>query len=215
MMTVEWEMRAEEEVVKEETYVTIPLPRLQILTIHSINKTDNSLLHDIPHPIPKLSLASSFLSHLNPSTLIIHPETTANDSDWDSFDISRSVWTQAAATWTRVRSICLIDCYFPNIFDLDPNGFRKVLEPEDLLRCEPSIFFSYHFTGRKGGYGGELWRGDLLEFLLEECETWLSMEEDCILVEVGVGRRDRYALKKDIERLGEKWKGVVRSQSFL
>lgn len=51
---------------------------------------------------------------------------------------------------------------------------------------------------------------NLVGFMFDWCEHWPSVTKEGIRVVVGADQEDLDALKKDIEKLDEEWKGLVR-----
>lgn len=197
-------------------YKPVLLRRLRHLCVRMFDDYDD--LAD--QYTPNLFLSANFLSHLNPSSLAMQL-VVGEDRRWQLREIPRSVWFQATSTWNRLRSISLIDIEFPELYDRrhvvdgDQHRTYEHLTPSDLPGCTMSISLSWTFTKHIGGHDrATTHRVDEEDWspVLKMCnlvDSWSRVQGLDVPVTVGARRKDRAALREDMEELSEEFRSRI------
>jgi hypothetical protein len=196
------------EAIETFTYSPILLPHLKHLHIRS-RMADNGGAAGFT---PALSLASNFLSRLNPHSLALSPHASTDlDQYWVCIGTSRPIWERATSTWTRLRSISFIDC--SRIWLETGVSAAEGLSPRHVPASASSIAFSWSFTQKVGGYAGAAKQGisegngPVLEGLAGFWKDWPCVQELGIEMDIGDGEADRVAFEKG---LPEKLRRLIR-----
>lgn len=165
-----------------------------------------------------LSLASTFLSNLNPYALTISSEDE-DDPQWKHWlDVSRSIWMQATSTWTNLSHVLFVDFYRLDLFASDglDGGDYSPFMPSDLLLGNGFLYPSWMITERVGSYAGVsrylIGQGcnSIVETLWQQLSwpKWSSVGAYGLHINIGsmdIGKGENHlaALHADLVRLNE------------
>lgn len=221
-----------EESIEALTYPAIPLPNLRNLCIRSKDDDDDE---DMEHGqekdrFPDLELAEKFLSHLNPYTLTIQLESRTDSVRWRDLYTTQSSWTKATSPWDRINSINFVDlsCLAIKFDPEEPRPPNQKWDWEELKNrggCSwRPMALSWTFSPRIGGYATE--SDDAVDsisgytpltrlFWDEKQDGYAiyhrgSVRKIGLQLHIGDGQEDRDAVERDLERLPEEWRGLVR-----
>jgi hypothetical protein len=189
----------------ESTYQPLQFPSLLHLTLQC---EWFDMDEDLPPYFPLFAAAQILLPLLNPQTLVI------SGNLWNEEEMPTVVWNSFVPRWSRLSSVRFVNCSLvsPACAD-DDVDVRPVFFPSIQ---SASISFSWHWEHVEYGYEALCWRGDGILPSLERSGLFAhpSVQARGIEFDVGARKEDVAALVKDIARLEERNRSLVRSRLF-